>query len=437
MAADLHLGVKPRPSALFYGFEEGELEAVHSLFPEYRYLYDLSSVRQQEWDCVITESSPINVIPPLNVLAFGSDALCAEAGGALLGVSAMCTSEQLIVSGSVRSEIQALVRRDLVPSAEKRSTHWYVGSHSSYTGAFSSAVYAPTVEPFLRAGSGHVLAGSFKRNGDMSECWFLPEDADREAWIRLAVSVWRETYPERFPTAHEWRTDDRWATPAQRTARATKSRLQQELEQQASTLLAGIHDAEADLERATAGAEADEWRLVRVKGQALVDVIAECLRYLGFEVLVVDHDEGTTKGDLLEDLRITHPARVGWEVLAEVRGHEKSGAAVGDLGRINRFVGRYEALRGQPPSGAWYMVNQFYERMSPSERPEMLASNPVERGQFIADLNGALIDTADLLALWLACLRAEITREEVARTIVELRGVLRADDVLMRDGSSE
>ena len=128
----------------------------------------------------------------------------------------------------------------------------------------------------------------------------------------------------------------------------------------------------AELAGASETAEAGPRRLLTAQGEGLKVEVAAALSDLGFEVTDADAQHAQ-KGDLLEDLRVLDPEDPGWVALAEVRDYG-GGAKVGDLLRIGRFVSRYSAAEGRPPSAAWYVVNQFVDS-DPGSRPQPLASN--------------------------------------------------------------
>lgn len=100
--------------------------------------------------------------------------------------------------------------------------------------------------------------------------------------------------------------------------------------------------------------------------------------------------------------------------IAEVRGY-KDGAKTSDLGRLARFSDLYRLETGDLPSGRWYVVNQFMGD-DPGTRPMPLVGTPDDVAVF-GELGGLVIDTRDLLRLWLAV-------EDNLVTASEARGML-------------
>jgi hypothetical protein len=132
----------------------------------------------------------------------------------------------------------------------------------------------------------------------------------------------------------------------------------------------------------------------------LVTSVTAALSAFGFQV--EDMDAVFPPGDRREDLRV-HDG--DWTAIAEVKGY-KDGAKSGDLPRIQRFVTRYLRDEKHEPDAAWYVVNQFKDE-SPEARQEALRSQPDDLAAF-AESPGLVIDTRDLLRLWLAVQRGDI-----------------------------
>jgi len=426
-------GERPKPRLLIAGYEESFADAVSDVFPTTRVLKSTwGEVDQTEYDAVVglghlggsadhlctlamhgcgisphLESNAVKYVPPLMY-----------SGGDRASVS-----KEFYVPSELPDVVRESIERRLLPVLSQRESNptlqWDVAS-LSFARVQSLPSVRPVIEPFVETPSGSILAGRFERKGGDSECWVVPEDDPEaaEAWLRVAVEVWRERWPSRFPLSVKWRTSPDWRTPAENKLVEKLEKLRSER----ATFLKKLGSAEAELQAklAAISAEADvaERKLLTESGAALTSAVGRCLQDFGFNV--EDADATATKGDLLEDLRVEDATADGWVALVEVKGYA-GGANVTDLGRFTRLTRRFMAREDREPDALWYVVNQF-RRQNPSDREPILRANEPELQAFATADSGLAVDTADLFRLRKAVIQGVVSADEARRLLRESSG---------------
>lgn len=425
------IGVNPTPAALIDVGDNDELyDQLAKLFPRARRVTKPGEVAEGEWDVVVTTQgvkwkpsghpggfaspSPRVYASHLFVVAFGHvDLGWAEselgAGEVTADNWRGSIEEQLQIPAGLPPDVERLVERDLVPQAQQRDRQPEI--HFAQT----------PVEfvPFLTTGTGTPIAGRFRRDDELAECWALPEDVKLHTeWVRLALRHWRELAPERFQDIPGWERRAEWMTAEEAEISRAIADVDEELaavttrlEQERERLTAQLTAAQ------THGAKALR-RLLTADGDELTDVVIGALEQLGFQVIDVD-DEIAAEGDLTEDLRITDPDVDGWVALAEVKGSTR-GASSRALTQIWKNVIRYVAAGNPEPDAVWYIVNQLRDQ-DPDRRPEIFASKQDVLDGF-SDSGGVAIDTAVLFRLVRAVEDGEFTPEEARERLRKARG---------------
>ncbi len=427
-------GAKPRPSVLILGFDDEVVRSLTPLFPASIAINDVSTVRMEEWDLLITAvgaahhwqdstSGPLIPVSSIFVLGFGPGyfGIPAEAtfndSRAEIGTTAEAVASQFRIPPELPSPIQRLVKQDLIPKASEHNKHRVLAETLGPNP--TRPIRQNEIRPFLVTSQGEIMAGSFVRHGSSAECWVLPSYASPDLWAKLAISEWEAVAPDRFPPQPDWTTSTEWQTRAELKALADK----QSLEEERNRLLADLDSKENEvalrIESKRLEANTKERSLLTARGAELVVIVKTALEEFGFTVRSMDSE--FPKGDLREDLRVTPPDSSEWEAIVEVRGYN-GGAAVTDLMRLQRFAQRYETDEGHPPSACWYIVNQFASQ-HPAERPSVLASQPNEVTFFVDTYQGLLIDTTKIFRLWLQLQNGEEVPEDIGAKLVAARGV--------------
>jgi len=357
------------------------------------------SVRQAEWDVLVTDSRVGHAAAHLYVVAFGLEDFgltIRSTGGATprLTMDNKSIATEFAVPAGLDSDTQQLVERQLIPLVRSRQSNPVL---CTTYGHYSSPVAGnePWLRPFLLTTEPRVLAGAARRSTE-SEVWCLPMGLpDPYLWVRAAIRRWREEDSDLFPTDPGWVVDPQWLTWAELEAMEL---LEEWLSERRRFIqMSDLREEElrSNLARASRQAEEGARRLITASGDDLVSEVVTALRTLGFRV--ENRDEINPPGDRLEDLWITSPDNLEWIAIAEVRGYT-GGAQISDVLRLTgRFSRRFAEVRGRPPSRMWYLVNQFIGR-DPARREPVLAPNPIELAEF-AGVGGMVMDTADLFKL--------------------------------------
>jgi hypothetical protein len=235
-------------------------------------------------------------------------------------------------------------------------------------------------------------------------------------WVELAMVNWAAADPGRFPGAPNWRYTREWATPEERALDEALEGLT--ADHDAANQKYELDRTAAEAALATSRQTGDELErlLLTAQGDELVRAVSACLSAFGFHVK--DMDAVFPAGQKREDLRVRPPADP-WTAITEVRGY-KDGAQTNDLLRIGRFAVLYAKDEGRIPEASWYVVNQFKDE-APRSRDQALASTPDDLKTF-ADAGGLVIDTRDLLRLWLAVQAGSVTSSEAQSRLMGATG---------------
>lgn len=441
------IGRQPSPRALLYGFdeehEESEMAALAALFPTVRQIDSLSEVREEEYDILITKGRPVRAKSHLFVVAVAGDDVGKIEPPAAQGspIEAedwrMATvrrkgdskAAEFEVPPELPKRLKALVYADLLPLFQRRNEEeeYEPMSYLSVDGPnLLSPGYRRALEgvrPVLTTTEPVVLAGIFRRRGDLAECLTLPGGVDVVAWTAAAVEMWSDVAPDRFPVPPAWEHAERWMTTAERQ----RARDLENLDSEWDEVQAGFAGRRAAAEKALAQARTDadtrQRRLLVAQGDDLVAAVSDALQTIGFEVR--NMDALWPENDRREDLRVTAADHPGWNAIVEVRGYTR-GAAQSDLIRIGgRFVPRYMQDEGRAPSSAWYIVNHNFRR-DPSQRPRVLSGNEPEIETFAeGTASGLVVDTVTLFQVVRAVEEGLLDPASARATFVGGRGTFR------------
>ncbi len=323
-------------------------------------------------------------------------------------------------------DLEQLVRSDLLrllPLATRAGTTAGTSQTETlevlprYTTGVVAQLPKDLLLPLVFDPSAQWFAAEGRRVSDGGLHWILPTGADPDRWLSYALRRLHEEAPALFPLRTGWAEVADFQTPSEHAARDRLAEIERQRVRLTAELEAEDARAAAELVAATQAAEDDERRLVTTQSTTLVAAVKHCLEQLGFEGS--DSDAGADPSQLLEDLQVKPPGS-DEVALVEVRGY-KGGAAVGDLGRIHRFATNYAAAHSRVPERLWYVVNQFIGRV-PADRSRPMTSHAAELEQFV-ESNGLVIDTADLLRLWLMVQRGDLKNEQARQLLWEARGV--------------
>ncbi|MDQ2837401.1 MAG: hypothetical protein M3Y42_12325 [Actinomycetota bacterium] len=324
-------------------------------------------------------------------------------------------------------DLEHLVRQDLLPlvpiatragtvaGTSKTSTLSMAASKIAYRtvanvpeDAVTSLVFDPSAKSF---------AAEVRRRPEGALHWILPSGANPDLWLSYVLRRLHQEAPAQFPMRTGWANVPEYQTPDERAARDRLAEIAKRRERLSADLRADEAKTAAELLAATQVAEDTERQLVTTQKRGLVDAVGHCLESLGF--IVSDSDAGANPSQLLEDLQVSLPGQ-DTTALVEVRGY-KGGAAVNDLARIYRFATNYAAEHSRVADRLWYIVNQFIGRV-PADRPRPMTSHAADVEQF-AKSGGLVIDTADLLELWLMIQRDDVSKEQARQMLWRATGV--------------
>jgi hypothetical protein len=427
-------GEQPAPRVLFVYDNDNDLqlarkaaEALSDEIPTSRIINsaELDTVRQTSFNLAVVLGSMSAIHPSMHVLQLGGDwvtGVVAKAGSMASfqqvyrrGVS---VSTEWVIPGGLDETTERLVREDLLPLVPRgvHEPNDYTGSTATVergSGAFAvridlPAAYHPTA--LLIDRDRKLFAVKLEREPDSQIWhWSLPERANAIRWTRYVLRELNGIVPAHFPLLSNWQDDPKYMTPAETAASNGVANLESDAAEYAFRLKRQKAGLTSALAQARQAAETGPRQIVRLQGHALVNPVAEALRGIGF--VVSKSDDVAKPGDLLEDLQVNLDEETEDTALVEVRAYT-GGAALNDLLRMGRFVERYITKHGQPPARRWYITNQFVGK-PPSDRSKPLASNPAEVASF-AESDGLVIDTSDLLELWMRVQRGEL-RQDAAR----------------------
>lgn len=440
------LGVAPMPRVLIVGdgVAAEVAEATRELAPTVGLAETLAGVRQEEWDAIVTATTPVAKTNDYGH-PYGADEhpyVVAFVDRGQAGLVDECNPVQIRTGSSSRTdrsevrlstgrtcrefvapthddaELNDLVLQDLRPAVGRREQYWFLEPQRD----------PPQWRPLLVDADGHALAASYRRSATGGETVLVPADVTSPVrWLRWCLRRWRATDPARFGgLLRDWASDERWLSVEELAAAARRD----EYRARRTRVLADLETERVALDtaasEAAAGAGAGIRRLLTAQGDDLRHVVQTTLEALGFVVDDMDDVKKAIRSALLEDLRVTDPGAPGWCALVEVRGYAR-GAQLGDLARIERFTLNFVEETGRRPDVRWYVVNHFRD-ISPGERPLPLASNPVEVAEFAAH-DGAIIDTRTLFGLARTLTGAAPDQLNAAREVLRARsGVWPLDD---------
>lgn len=399
------------------------------LFPSSRILADGDTVRQDEYDVLITGKYLVQPAAALYVVAIGSgifDGAVAPPEAPTWHVRLVrdipTHAEELYVPEDVPAAFRRLVTDDLIPAVTGDKLAIRTDSRDVGIGAVIRPILM-TTEPTVLAGTFDRFAGS-DRSADsppLAQCLILPAGVDVVAWVAGAVELWRERDATRFPSPPAWEHTERWRTIDEDAAAAECAQLESEREAFEREWQARSGDAISGLGTARARADAGRRRLLTAQGPDLVEAVIEALETVGFAV--TDMDDLWPLTDRREDLRIQSPDDDEWIALAEVKGFNAGAQQRALINIAGRFVPRYLQDEKQLPSAAWYIANHDL-KLDPDRRPRILAGNNPEIETF-ADgaAPGAVIDTITLFDLVMSVERGTITAPEARALLVRARGL--------------
>lgn len=426
--------VKPRPRAIL------ELanrlgQQIEGVFPYEDVADDKTELHDGDWDVLITQADSLGRSASLFTIAFDmwlvSDIQCWEQTAGMKSVAkgyqiravGPSPARDLVVPDGLASDVERLVRSDLIPGFEngQPKTVLQVQERDPGLPGFYPASHPEGfLDPFLFASDGSVLAGRVRRrgsNGLEAECWLLPSwVANPNGWVRAAWRAWHEAYPTRIPAPPDWSDSETWHTPEEAKIAAEVETVLDEKRRLLAGLAARADTLAKEFVKAREAAEAGPRRVLSGQGDDLVAAVKEILEDLGFEVLNMDLIR--EEGDRREDLRI----RDGddYEAIAEVRGY-KGGAQSNDLLRIGRFASLYGLEKGHLPSAQWYIANELLNH-DPGTRPTVLLASKPDDVRDFGENPGALISTVALYRLWQKTMGGEIDKDEARRMLRDSRG---------------
>ena len=415
----MRYGEKPRPRVLVASEDAARGEDLIERFRHDLGLQTVGLVEENtyfpEWDCIAAFDADLSApAQRLRVVSIGGNRFGRAMGSDRFDESIYrswpgTSATEIELPAGLDPRIRKLVQSDLLPAFQRLDVKPYL--------------YSPEfVAPFLVAGAEneYVLAGRFQISMSNLDHWVLPKWADPVAWLRLALEVWSEQDPERFPPTPEWWRSREWRTETEREAQRNLDATQGHAHAEFERLIEQVRSAETDLARVEDEADTRERVLLRGQGDDLVAATADALERLGFQIELMD--EVFPEGSRREDLRVRLPDDSDFVAVVEVRGYT-GGAKANDLMRLVKFHGLFRQDESRAPSALWYLVNHFLET-PPSERPSVLASNEDEVESFAEDWNGLVIDTCDLFRLLDRVASRQEDGEDSRRLITESRGRL-------------
>jgi hypothetical protein len=228
---------------------------------------------------------------------------------------------------------------------------------------------------------------------------WLPNFRDhRVAWVEALVHDWAAHDRVGLAAIPPWGEQRAWRT-------AEEVAVLEELDvlrRQRALAIAGFDRQVAELEERLCerarSADRFERGLLTTKGVDLVAFVVRVLTDLGFAVR--DMDAEKTPGEpKLEDLRVTHRRRPGWEALVEVKGHEKRGLALTDVNQARRPRDRYRDQSRRWPDRVLFIVNGEAGK-PPSARSEPFATDPEQVRAIEAEEFWLIVPTTALFWLY-------------------------------------
>jgi len=335
-------------------------------------------------------------------------------------VSQDVLARQLDIPSRITGKLRELVHDTLIPQLAPMTTRprW------NATDYHFAALFLAGISPLLTTHKDHEVLALAARRGDAAGSpggvlVALPvEPTDTVAWARWFLQMLRESDPDMFPANVRWKDDPRWTPPALRAAVSARGDLAAERVRLLAELDAKEVQVDARVNAETRSAQESVWRLVETQGPVLEQAVTAALEALGFIVDVRD-DQVAPGQPKLEDLRLTDPDAPGWVVLAEVKGFEKGASPKGVVQLMTRARTAYVKEASQEPGAVYYVVNHELAT-PPDERNEALRGDSAI--DMLAESDGALIDTRDLLRAHVAVLQNPESAGEIRASIRASRG---------------
>jgi hypothetical protein len=411
------IGRRPSPRALLIGWTDSAVDVLSGLFATSRSIESIDEVDSADWDVVIAGSGVDPTLPShLFVLAFGGPlpppTHRSPENIGQVDFARKLMSTEFILPDDLPPGASDLVR-ELIP---RLGDPPYFGLIETTAMGWRGNVTPQSVKHLLTSSSGHALAGIFTRHRSKAEVWAIPHAWTDLRWIDLAVARWRGLDAERFPSNPDWRHDPQWSTSAESSIAARIQRLRLRREEVVAELEADERRSIQEFERLLADGDARERMLLTAQGEPLVAAVAACLEELGFNVQ--PSDEILSGQPKREDLRVSLPSKL-WTALVEVKGY-KEGAKINDLMKFIRYAELFLKDSGRTADAKWYVVNQF-RNDDPATRAAPLRGADMDAEAF-GDGGGLIIDTRDLLRLWLAVEAGTVSPEEARTSLVTSRG---------------
>jgi len=435
------LNEKPRPRALFIGFEPDEVESLKKFFPTTKTIRDLDEVRQAEWDILLTKVGVIEPAPHMYILSFGADKIGnlmqTQAPAENLALAAVYDEQnssmatEFVIPEDLDSGIVRALERDVLPKTKDRTPHsclgtarlYYFGGQlfvSKFSDAHNQNSKGLRFQLFLGTPEPRSLVGSFIREGGKSQVWMLPySDLDIAAWVELALKQWHKIDPEKFPVDLGWERSLNWMTPVEAELALKIEGVRKSRQEMLARLNAQERELMEQLHAASIAVDSNERLLLTAQGEVLVQAVAKAFEELGFHVQ--DMDKIFPPKDRREDLRIRLAKEGDWVAICEVKGYYK-GAQVNDLLKIERFRGRFFKETGRDPDRCWYVANH-HAKDNPSTRGSPLPMNAEEVATF-SEGGGLVISTFKIFQLLMDVRRGNLTSQAARELLMSSTGLL-------------
>lgn len=431
---------KPRPRALFIGFDESDLSdlGAGTLFPTYGQLSstrDIHTVRQSEYEVVIcldqNDLSSIEFSPC--VISLGGETL---GRGQVEDVYAwywagrqFSVATEFILPDKIDAALKNLTEQTLLPILRKESRHPILDSMYSRHISTSHWDYANFWSPLVSDGDNKALIGYGQRSKEtLSELWYLHEGLDNKQlnkWFAYLLQRWGQKNSDAFPNSKDWKQDPKWQSVSELSVMEQIASADAKFQEAQKKHDEEIETFKQDLETATREAESGIRALLTTQGDDLKDSVIATLNGLGLTVTDMDtvraaEGQGSNK---LEDLRISPSSKLSgtFTALSEVRGYIK-GAKVSDLIRLSgRFSKQYmQENKGKAPEALWYIVNHDLA-VSPNDRQPALKEQPSDIKAF-SEEGGLIIDTVELFQLKQLVDKGVLTKDQAIDKLMNSTG---------------
>jgi hypothetical protein len=432
--------VKPKPRALFIGFNEKDLNElkVEDLFPTYRSIEDtdqLQTLSQSEYEVIVCgDQDDLSGLDYDNyIVSLGGENLGWADLGTKVGVlhSARNKSVDTVfkVPEKLDERLRMLVESSLLPLYKAEASHAVLSSLSRDQPRSIYSKRAQLWNTLLADGHDNILAGYAKKSTKDHEQWYLHYGISMRqlnSWLTYLLKRWGELSTEDFPNTVEWKNRPEWQSSAE-IAISNEIKTNEEIFAAAHKIYASQNMTLASrLEAAKTSTDSGYRLLLTAQADPLKDAVATILADLGFVVLDVDKQIETAEpgAEKLEDLRVSIALEGDktWTAIAEVRGYSKGGAKTADLIRISgRFSKRYMAEHGKEPEALWYIVNHDFDKITPPDRHTALIEQPKDIKSFEEE-HGAIIDTLELYKLYNMVDKGIITKTEAREKLMKASG---------------